>query len=286
MMRFGLIGTDSAHSVQFTRLLGSEVPGGRVVAAWQGPTVAGFPPSRDRNDRLAAEVAALGVPLLPSPEAVAEACDALLIVASDVRSHPGYLRRLSPYGKPVYVDTRFAPTRAQAAAMLRQAGDCLVLAGSPKRFTPEFRHAVRDAGAWADRIDLTGPLPSQPYHEVLAWYGVHLVDLAVAAFGPGCTKVDAVTDRVELSWADGRSAVLSGPRTWGPVTRGRFLRGGRTREFVIEAGERMLVGLLDSIIHSCGTGTPNVAPEEILATVAIVESAARSRARGEPVIMA
>ena len=289
-LRFGLIGVDSAHSVQFTRLLGdgrtAAVPGGTIVGAWRGPTVADFPPSRDRNDQLAAEVAGLGVPLLDSPEAVAEASDALLVVASDSRTHPGYLRRLGRYGRPVYVDTRFAPTRREAVQVLEHAtaDGCLVLAGSPKRFTPEFRGALTAAGD-AERIDLDGPLPEQPHHPFLAWYGVHLVDLAVAAFGPDCASVDASGDRVTLTWADGRIAVLGGDAEWHPVTRGVIGSPTGSTAFEIEASAEMLAGLLASIVSACRSGIPTVPPAEIVATVAIVEAAARSRALGMPVAL-
>jgi predicted dehydrogenase len=290
-VRFGLIGVDSTHSVQFTQMFGDgrtgAVAGGTIVAAWQGPTVADLPPSRDRNDVLASEVEALGVPLLGSPEAVAEECDALLVVASDARTHPVYLHRLSGFGKPIYIDTRFAPTSREAVAMLERAADdgCLVLAGSPKRFTPEFRSALRAAGA-AERIELDGALPEQPYHPFLAWYGVHLVELAIATLGPHCALVDATGDRVVLGWRDGRSATLRGEREWTPYTHGTISGDRGVHSFEIEANARMQAGLLASIVTACRTGIPNVADAEILATVSIVEAAALSRERGEPVSLA
>jgi predicted dehydrogenase len=290
-LRFGLIGVDSAHSVQFTRMLGDgcsgPVPGGTIVAAWQGPTVEDFPPSRDRNDQLAGEVADLGVPLLASPEDVAETSDALLVVASDARTHPAHLRRLARFGKPVYVDTRFAPTPRAAVEMLEWARGrgCLVLAGSPKRFTSEFTGAVglATAAGGIERIDLDGPLPAQPHHPFLAWYGVHLVDLAVAALGPDCARVDATGDRVVLTWRDGRIATLGGDPEWHPITRGTLGSADGSQEFRIEASAAMLAGLLTGIIASCRAGTPNVPAAEIVATVAIVEAAARSRELGAPV---
>ncbi|GAA1823779.1 Gfo/Idh/MocA family protein [Agromyces salentinus] len=290
-VRFGLVGVDSSHSVQFTRMLGDgrtgAVAGGTIVAAWQGPTVADFPPSRDRNDDLAAEVAGLGVPLADSPEAVAEASDALLVVASDARSHPTHLRRLARFGKPVYLDTRFAPTRRDAVEMLEQAeaDGCLVLAGSPKRFTPEFRAAVAESASMGaiERIDLDGPLPEQPHHEFFAWYGVHLVDLAVAALGPDCASVDATGGRVVLAWDDGRVATLGGEAEWQPITRGSIQSPAGLHAFEIESSAEMLAGLLTEIISSCRTNSPNVPRAEITATVSIVEAAARSRALGAPV---
>ncbi|MFE7118276.1 hypothetical protein ACFU99_22950 [Streptomyces sp. NPDC057654] len=300
-LRFGLIGLDSPHAPSFTRLFGDgrdgreapddrdghngRVPGGTVVSAWKGEPAADFPLGRDRVDAFASAVAEMGVTLYGTPEEVAESCDALLVVAADARTHPAHFLRLAPYGKPVYVDTRFALTGADARAMLAaaHAGGCLPLAGSPKRFVPEFREALGAAGR-AERIDLTGPLPTQPGHPHLAWYGVHLVDLAVAALGPGCAQVDATAaERTTLTWEDGRVATLGGDSVWSPFTIGRVHAGGREREFVIEAGEPMLTGLLASLVDACDSGVPNVPEAEVLEIVAVVEAAGRSRDLGVPV---
>ncbi|MFB7587080.1 hypothetical protein [Streptomyces sp. NPDC056169] len=291
-LRCGLIGVDSPHAPSFTRLFGDgvtgAVPGGTVVAAWKGVAAEDFPLSRDRIDVFAQEVAELGVPLYATPEEVAERCDVLLVVASDARTHAGYFTRLAPFGKPVYVDTRFALTTEDATAMLATAAThgCLPLAGSPKRFTPEFRRAVGGSGGGADRVDLTGPLPTQPGHPFLAWYGVHLVDLAVAALGPGCAYVDASTgDRVTLTWPDGRVATLGGEERWSPLTTGRVNGPRGEGEFTIEAGPPMLTGLLTSIVDACRTGIPNVPEAEVRDIVAIVEAAHRSRTSGAPVTL-
>lgn len=287
-MRFGLIGVDSPHAPSFARLfhdgVNGTVRGGRVTAAWKGVASPDFPPSRDRIDSFAAEMAELDVPLCASPQEVAAECDGFLVVSADTRTHPGYFTQLAPYGKPVYVDTRFALSTAEADGMLAAAEThgCLVLAGSPKRFTPEFRAAR--AGGRVDRIDLTGALPTQPEHPFLAWYGVHLVDLAVAALGPGCVSVDAVgTGRVTLHWEDGRRATLGGEEQWSPLTTGRLDGPGGEREFTIEAGPAMLTGLLSSLVESCRTGRPNVPTAEVREIVAIVEAADRSRRQGVPV---
>ncbi|WP_020389262.1 hypothetical protein [Kribbella catacumbae] len=287
-LRFGLIGVDSSHAPTFTRLLGDgltgTVRGGTIVSAWKGEPAADFPPSRDRIDALSEEVAGLGVDFRPTAEEVAEHCDALLIVASDARTHPGYFDRIARYGKPVYVDTRFALTTGDARTMLATASayGCLTLAGSPKRFADAYCVALGDHPA--DGIDLVGPLPIQPGHPGLAWYGVHLVELAVATLGPGCVLVDATRRPIVLTWHDGRTASLDGEQEWSAVTTGRISYPGGTRDFTIEAGPAMLTGLLESIVEACLTGRPNVPAAEVFETVAIVEAAHRSKTRGTPVI--
>ncbi|WP_217710536.1 hypothetical protein [Streptomyces sp. NA04227] len=258
--------------------------GGTVTAAWRGEVSADLPPSRDRMDSLAEEVHRLGVAFHDSPEDVAEACDALLVTACDARTHPALFKRLAPFGKPVYVDTRFALTTGEAHAMLRTAREhgCLPLAGSPKRFTPEFLGAL-DGDGPVTRIDVGGPLPTQPGHPGLAWYGVHLVDLVVAALGPGCATVGVREDlSTTLHWSDGRIATLSGPAEWSPFTTGRVQRGAVSTEFGIEAGPPMLTGLLTALVDSCRRGVPTVPEAQVLETVAIVEAAHRSLLSGKP----
>lgn len=285
-LRFGLIGVDSPHSVQFTRMLGDgrhgRVKGATVATAFQAQTSLDFPPSRSRNDTLAAEVAGLGVEMVGSPEAVAEASDALLIVASDTRTHPGLLARVVRFGKPVYVDTRFARTRGEADAMIRSAEEsgCLTLGGSPKRFTPQFRNARQGR---VDDIVVTGPLPTQPFHTGLAWYGVHLVDLAVAALGPGCARIEPFEGRLRLHWHDGRFADIGGPPEWNPCTSGTIRGDGEPRTFTIEADESMLAGLLESLVVACRTGHPNIPPAEILEITTIVAAGSTALEHRSPV---
>lgn len=288
-IRFGLIGVDSSHALQFTRLFGDgvhgAVRGGTVVAAWQGPTSVDFPPSRDRNDANAAALVALGVALLPSAEAVAETVDALLLVTSDARTRREQFTRIAPAGKPVYVDTRFAANPGEARDMLRLAEEsgCRVSSGSPKRFTPQFR-ALPTTGV--DSLHLIGPLVEQPGHTGLAWYGVHLVDLAVATFGAGCVRVEPGHHGLRLIWADGRHASLTGPAEWNPWTLGRAHTPSGEREFEIEADEDMLVGLLQSLVEAYRSGEATIDHAQILEITEIVEAGSRVLATGVAVDLA
>ncbi|MCT9819334.1 gfo/Idh/MocA family oxidoreductase [Microbacterium sp. W1N] len=290
-LRFGLIGVDQSHATQFADLLGDgrsgRVPGALVAAAWQAPTSEDFPPSRDRNAAQAAALGERGVPLLDTPEAVAAASDVLLILTSDARTHPALLGRVSVLGKPVFVNTRFALTgiAAREALATARAHGCLVLSASPKRFTPAFQATIRAVAAPRE-VRLEGPLPEQPHHPFLAWYGVHLVDLAVTALGPGWTVVDATGPGVRITWSDARCATLRGDDEWGPLTRGVVRGPDGERAFDIEVGPDLHVGLLEAIIRAVHMGRPWNTDAEILAIVGIVEAAALSRERGEPVVRA
>lgn len=277
-VRFALIGVDSPHAPSFIRLFGdgsnaAAVPGGTIVAAWKGESAADFPPSRDRIDDFARQVVELGVPLVDTLAEAAGAADALLIVTSDARKHAALFLELAPFGKPIYVDTRFATRRADAEAMLAAAREhgALALAGSPKRFTPEFGAALERKGA-VSRIELFGSLPTQPGHPGLQWYGVHLVDLAVAALGAGFVLLSRDDETFVLHWRDGRTATLGGPAAWQELTTGVVTTAGGERSFSITANEDMLVGLLAAIVAAVRSGTPTVPYAEILDIVAAVEA--------------
>ena len=296
-IRFGLIGVDSPHAPSFTSLFGDgidgAVPGGTVTHAWKGEAAADFPLSFERIDGFEQQVIDLGVSMCASPEEVAQVCDALLIVASDTRTHRAYFDRVVGFGKPIYVDTRFATTLDDARSMLAaaQASGALVLAGSPKRFTPEFASAV--AAGPAER-SFTHRSVADPARDTPAWPGTAstwwiwpLQRWAPTPIWPGPSS-----SRVEMrpagalaspSGVDGRVTDLGGEDQWSAFTAGVLERADGNAEFSIEAGPPMLVGLLEGLVASCLGGTPNVPPADILGIVAIVQAANQSLDTGRPV---
>jgi len=208
-----------------------------------------------------------------------------LLVSADARTRLDQFTRLARFGLPVYVDTRFSAgvDQTQQMLLLAERTGTLVLSGSPKRFTPEFR-AVREATG-VERIDLNGPLVEQPGHAGLAWYGVHLVDLAVATFGPGCRRIEPTRRGLRLIWADGRVANIAGPAEWEAWTSGTAHARDTSIEFAIEANENMLVGLLSGVVDACRTGVPNITPAEIREISAIVATGSRVLLGREPLFV-
>jgi hypothetical protein len=287
MIRFGLIGLDSPHAPAFTRLLNGDcerppvVAGGRIVAAWPGEISPDFALSQDRLGEFTEAVRALEVPIEPNLEDVARRCDAVLILAVDARRHPDYFLRCVPFGKPVYVDTRFALSVADAQAMLAAAErhGALPLAGSPKRFSDEFRRAID--GVRADGIDVSGPMPMQPTQPGLFWYGIHMVDLVVAAMGTACAEVrvlaSGLDELVVATWNDGRTATIRCHHRWRPETRGVVHAAMSSVDFTIHATELMYTGLLRTVVDACRSGVPVIEPAEIEHVVAVTEAVNRSR---------
>ncbi len=116
-------------------------------------------------------------------------------------------------------------------------------------------------------------------------HGLHLVDLAVAIFGPGCALIEPRGEGVRLIWPDGRVATLAGPAEWDPWTRGRAQTASGSVEFAIESDEDMLTGLLDSVVQSCRIGEPNIEPAEILSISEIVTAGSAALSSRSPIAL-
>ena len=129
-VRIGLIGLDTSHAPTFTSLLHNpndpfHIPGARIVGRISGG-LAGHEHqhfARAGLHRRATPDKIYGIPILDSPEQVAEACDLVFILSSDGRTHPGLFRSIAGRGKPVFIDKPFAISAADAELMFRIAGE-------------------------------------------------------------------------------------------------------------------------------------------------------------------
>src|ERR1043166_9625348 len=87
-LRLGIVGTDTSHATEFTKLLnGGVVQGARVVAAYKGgsPDVES---SRTRVDRFAQELQQKwSVEFVPDIPSLCAKVDAILIESVDGRAH-------------------------------------------------------------------------------------------------------------------------------------------------------------------------------------------------------
>ena len=90
-MKLGIIGLDSSHAVQFSRILNGErepfhIGGHPVTAAYPGPESQDFDMSRDRMENFTREVAGdWGVKLYSSIAEVMKNSDAVFLEQVDAR---------------------------------------------------------------------------------------------------------------------------------------------------------------------------------------------------------
>src|SRR5262249_29288697 len=119
VVRVGLVGLDTTHALTFTDLLHNpynphHIPGAKVVAAFPG----GSPDMDISASRVGGFTTELrekyGVPIVASPEAVADVADVVFILSCDGRTHPGLFRSVAGRGRPVFIDKPLAISSADA----------------------------------------------------------------------------------------------------------------------------------------------------------------------------
>ncbi|HEY1763303.1 MAG TPA: hypothetical protein VGF85_00170, partial [Opitutaceae bacterium] len=126
-----------------------------------------------------------------------------------------------------------------------------------------------------------GPAEIEPHHPDLFWYGIHAVEKAYAIMGTGCeTVVRTYTPNADVVtgiWSDGRVATVRGNRN----THYAFGVTVFGSEAVLEpkAGEGY-EGLIRHILEFYRTGVPPVSHAETIESLAFMEAADLSKAKG------
>ncbi|TMV14353.1 gfo/Idh/MocA family oxidoreductase [Paenibacillus thermoaerophilus] len=295
LLRIGIIGLDTSHSVAFTELLNREehphhVPGGRVTVAYPGGSP-DFPLSIGRVEGFTKRMKEeFGVEIVDSPEAVAAKCDALLLESSDGRVHAEQFAAIAPYGKPVFVDKPLAVTSADARliAELAERNGIPVMSSSALRYAVPLVQALAAEESPVSGIDAYGPMDIEPTQGGLFWYGIHTVEMVYAALGPGCVEVIARAneshDVVTGVWADGRIATIRGNRI-GNYRFGAILhRASGSQPVDVSATPKpYYASLLEQVIGMFRTGAAPLAMAETLEVIRFVEAANESRETGRPV---
>src|SRR5688500_2117662 len=297
-LRIGLISLDTSHAVAFTKRLNDpadpeHVRGGRVVAAFPG----GSPDFELSISRVPGFTKQLGehfdVQMMVSPEAVAEAVDLVFIVSADARLHREYFARTVRFRRPTFIDKSFALTSADAREIfgLAREADVPVMSCSALRYSENLVSAVGDSSAGAVvGCDVFGPMEIQPTQPGLFWYGIHSVEVVNRVMGRGCKHVLAESngrgDAITGVWDDGRIATVRGLRK----SHHRFaatVHREKDYQFVdLSGGKRSYyAGMIEAILRTLPDGKSDVAPEDTLEIIRVIEAANESRETGKTVTL-
>ncbi|QJD86066.1 Gfo/Idh/MocA family protein [Cohnella herbarum] len=297
-LRLGLIGLDTSHVVAFAEILHDEsqpyhVPGGKITAAYTSVST-DFEMSYSRAEGFTKQLQdSYSIPLLASPEAVAEACDAILLESVDGRVHYEQFQRIAGFGKPVFIDKPLAISSEEAKAIIELAArhHVPVMSCSSLRYSQALLEAKADESNGAIiGMDGYGPMVIQPTQPGLFWYGIHVVEMLYAGLGRGCRKVTAVSnedgDCIVGEWFDGRMGTLRGNRM-GNGQFGALLHRRQGTQFIDVSGhpKPYYSGLLEHILGMFRTGISPIEPEEMLEIVRFMEASNESRATGKPVTL-
>jgi predicted dehydrogenase len=118
-LRVGIVGTDTSHVIQFTRILNNasdpeHVPGARVVAAYKSGST-DIESSRSRVDGYAQQLAATwGVEMVPDIATLCSKVDVVVLESGDGRTHLEQVKPIFAAHKPVFIDKPLAATLEDA----------------------------------------------------------------------------------------------------------------------------------------------------------------------------
>lgn len=287
-LRIGLVGLDTSHVIAFTKLLNvvtekDHIPGARVIAGWPGGSddidvsrnrVAGF--TKDLREKY-------GVEIMESPEDVAKACDLVFITAVDGRAHKELFARVVPFKRPTFIDKPFTTSLADAMEIFRLAEQnrVPVMSCSSLRYADGLTEELAK-GEPVIGCDAFGPMDLIPQLPGFFWYGVHVVDIMQRVMGTGCKSVTVTkTDDFDLltgRWSNNRVATMRGIRN-SHHKFGVTLHRKNDFDFVnLQQNKRAwYANMLEAILKSLPQGKSDVAPEDTLEVIRIIEAANESR---------
>ncbi|MDP4284158.1 MAG: Gfo/Idh/MocA family oxidoreductase [Bacteroidota bacterium] len=282
--RVGIIGLDTSHSVEYTKVLNAtdaapEFGGYKIVAAYPQGSL-DIESSTSRIPGYIEEVKKRGVEIVDSIPALLEKVDVVLLETNDGRRHLEQAIPVLKAGKVMFIDKPIAASLADAITIFEVAKHYKVpvFSSSSLRFMSSAQEVVDGKIGKVLGADAYSPCTLEKTHPDFFWYGIHGVELLYTVMGTGCKSLVRVhtegTDVAVGTWEDGRIGTFRGTRT------GKHLYGGTAYG---ENGNTVLGpfegynSLLTEIIQFFQTGNVPVKAEDTLEICAFMEAADESR---------
>ncbi|MGB8481291.1 MAG: oxidoreductase [Acidobacteriaceae bacterium] len=293
-VRLGIIGTDTSHVVEFTKLLNDpaaprHVSGAVVVAAFKGGSP-DIPISRDRVEGFSKELMdKWHVRFVGKISDLCPLVDGILLESVDGRAHLDQFRQAVACGQPIYIEKPLASTLADARQIAHIAAAHHVpwFSSSSLRFGPVQAMRSPDISG----VMVWGPGPFEPLQQLdLSWYAIHPIEILFTLMGPDVQQVTRTytsnADVITGIWRDGRIGTVRANRpysTFGAVV----FRNNQNEPTLYSNIEPGYSPLLREIVKFMRTGVPPVSNDETLKIYEFMNAAQQSREHGgTPVAMA
>jgi virulence factor len=282
MLRIGAVGIDNSHLTAFTQKINALNDSGktrcRVTHLWHD----GDPDTtEDRWRKFHSESLAMGLEESPSLESLVESVDAVMINAVNGHKHRAFATAALERGRPTYIDKPLACSLDDARAILElsRKNNVPCYSASSLRFAAELDRIDRKATGELVAIDAFGPGSHHPKMEGLFFYGVHVVEMVDAIWGPGVKRISAISladrDLADLEYRDGRYARLRLERK-ASGSFGATVHGDKgVRQFVVDSAQ-IYVNLIQKLTHFYETGEAPVPLRDLVENVAVMEAGNRS----------
>ncbi|MCH2201166.1 MAG: Gfo/Idh/MocA family oxidoreductase [Fuerstiella sp.] len=286
VLRIGMIGLDTSHSVAFTRLINTSddetLAEVRVVAAYPHGS-SDIQSSVSRIPKFTAEMRALGIEIIQDLPSMIDQVDAVLLETNDGRPHLEQLVPVLRAGKPCFIDKPLAGSLTDCLAIfdLAKHYNVPVFSSSSLRYTRKTQAARHGSLGKITGCSTWSPCTLEKTHPDLFWYGIHGVESLFTVMGTGISTVTRVqTDDCELVtgvWNDGRIGTFrglrSGKRGYGGVAFGTTNTGSIGSYDGYE-------GLVVEIAKFFRSGEVPIDPGETIEIYAFMEAADESKRQG------
>lgn len=176
-IRIGIVGAESTHAVAFARIF-RRMPGFRVVAIW------GETPALARKAAREASIPRV----VQDPREMLGQVDALLVVHRHPDPHVPAARPFVRRGVPVYIGKPFCRRPAEGRPFLG-AVDSFGSVPLQRSFLSFQKGLPRLGRILAGSV--SGPCDLDSPYAGIWFYGIHLVEMALAAFGPHIVRTEA-----------------------------------------------------------------------------------------------
>jgi predicted dehydrogenase len=187
-MRIGIVGTENSHTDYYLRCFNQEhrYAQHRVVALAGG--------ANDRNLELTQADDSTAIAIVDDVSGLIGRIDAAIVCSRDGRRHRAEAITLLEAGLPVFVDKPLACSVGDAQAILATArkASVPVTSYSSLRWAPlvtELAEQIARADTAPRRVAITGPADADSPYAGIWFYGIHVVEIALALL-PGRTVTD------------------------------------------------------------------------------------------------
>ncbi|RPH99178.1 MAG: gfo/Idh/MocA family oxidoreductase [Calditrichaeota bacterium] len=291
--RVGIIGLDTSHSVEFTKLLNdtsvdADLDGYRVVAAFPFGS-RDITSSASRIPQYTETVKAMGVKIVDSIEELLAASDVILLETNDGRPHLQQALKVIESGKPLFVDKPVAAELAHVFALYQAAAEhqTPIFSASSLRYMEKAQAIRLGAIGVVVGAETYSPAFLEPTHPDLYWYGIHGVELLYTVMGTGCERVmrasSAGSDVVIGVWENGRIGTFRGLRDGHHDYGGTAFGTDRIEAISPYEGYRPL---LVEIVRFFRSGVAPISPEETLEIYTFMTAADISKQNnGSPIML-
>ncbi len=285
--RIALIGLDTSHTVEFTKLIQDEKNGHKIIDGMRATKAFRFPSAfqpEEGQDQRQADLEALGVTMAQSLEDATTDVDAIFLEINDPALHLEYFEKVAGCGLPVFIDKPLAANLEEGRKIIEiaRANNTPAWSSSSLRFLPSLIKA---------RKEIPNPLVANTFGALgkaaagsdLIWYGVHAVEMLIAGLGTGVESVQAIKDSrgiiLIVDYKDEKRGIVE-------CLHGLYRYGGRIQsedkmEFFASGEESVYVALMAALhdfVHNKNIPVPLT---EALEVLAVLEAGEKSLSSGK-----